>query len=172
MCQTLKIIICQDFFPPPGRKVMSSQLSHAKSPTSTHILIFECLYLVFCSSALFKFLPTAPCNGPLSAYPAVGHQLTRTKLVTSPISITQICTRALHSFQPTVLCRAVSTVIPLLTKATFTLFMHALLHNTHWSALHSSSTYFLHRHSSSHTVKLFQYVSSNCMINNPTRGFE
>ena len=101
---------------------MSIQITHTHTQSSTYST--QPIYLTQFSLAapFLRFVETASCNG---INPSAGdnHQSTggwSKRQGKAKISFNYICTSPPHAFWSFAHCRAASTVIPLMTKATFT----------------------------------------------------
>ena len=111
-----------------GGVVMSNQITHTQS-SNIHLLahILATCYLIFSScEPFYSSQPhhvTASHPSPGDNHQSTGGPSERTQgqaKMAARNSISYTCTRALHSFLAFAHCRAASTIIPLLPKATFT----------------------------------------------------
>ena len=144
-----------------GVVVMSSQIKQTHSHQDTPISPYTTPEPWFSVVAPFlQFIPTASCNGippsPCDDHQSMGGRSERTQGQAKMAAwnlFSYICTRALHAYRSLVHCRAASTVVPLLPKATFTPSIQPYLglHLTHPSltlAINTflASTPFWHQH--------------------------
>ena len=116
-----------------GGVVMSSQITHTHTHTHNHQGTPLSPYTWLLSLDFQELGPfyslsqphhvTASLPSPCDNYQSTGGRSERTQCqakISAWNSFSYICTRALHSFRSFAHCRAASTVIPLLPKATFT----------------------------------------------------
>ena len=122
------IIIYHDFLPTPRRG------SHVKSDKTHTVIkihplahILDAWALIFSSCAFYSLSQphhvTASVPSPCDNHQSTGGRSDRTQgqaKMAGWNSFSYICTRALHSFRSFAHCRAASTAIPLLPKATLT----------------------------------------------------
>ena len=122
------IIIHHDFLPPPRRgSHFKSDNTHTMINTHPLAHIRDTRDLIFSSCAPFTVYPNpimprhyAPLQVIITRAREGGPKEKSAKQKMARWnSFSYICTRALHSFRSFALCRATSTVIPLLPKATF-----------------------------------------------------
>ena len=116
-----------------GGVVMSSQIKHTHSHQDTPLSPYTWhLSLDFQQLPPFYSLSqphhvTASLPSPFDNHQSMGGRSERTQCqakLAAWNSFSYICTRALHSFRSFAHCRAASTVIRLLPKATFTPSIH------------------------------------------------
>ena len=140
-----------------GSHVRSDNITHIQSSNIHSIAhILDTCPLIFSSCALLTVSASRPCPG--TNHQSMGGRSERTpgQAKNGLVKLIQlhICTRALRSFLSLAHCRAASTVIPLLPKATFTPSIHPALPR---STSHPPSNCFRYLHSSGHPVLVHSF---------------
>ena len=127
LLRVIIIIIYYDFLPPPSRGGhMSSQITHKHqdtplSPYTWHLsLDFHWLRPFYSLSQPHHVTASLPLKVITKRARQGGPKRTQCQAKMAELQWQLYCTRALHSFWSFAHCRAASTVIPLLPKATFT----------------------------------------------------